>query len=330
MDGFRALGEQEEFRGVPQYLNSIPDLDSREAQRQAARARQLQRQEVLEEESWPDNINETESSVEHDLEGSSNADGDDGYDVNEYDSYEYDSDEDLMDDIMDEHIMNVAVHQAREDDVFGQWYGQHNNVTSQCVVCEDSFNSVKLCRLNCGHSHCTPCIKANMKSSLESMPFTPAKCCQVISRETLEAMDIFSADELKQYVDKLEEFSKLPYQKLYCWGEDCGAYIPAANYKMRVGECEQCNRKTCKSCRQKSHFGPCDKEKLQDARHADDQIFQLAASKGWKRCPNCLNIIQKKGGCDHMSCNCGQSFCYKCGQAIPLEINHRCAKGAQI
>jgi hypothetical protein len=33
-----------------------------------------------------------------------------------------------------------------------------------------------------------------------------------------------------------------------------------------------------------------------------------------KYCPVCSHFVERTGGCDHMSCICGASFCYKCGQ----------------
>ncbi|KAI1497452.1 hypothetical protein F5X99DRAFT_362244 [Biscogniauxia marginata] len=199
----------------------------------------------------------------------------------------------------------------------------------ECTICQDDFTdkpkSVR--RLICGHSHCDDCIKANAHSALDSAPFSPAKCCHVIPRETLTRAGAFTDDEAKRYSNKMEELTN-PHYKLYCWGEGCGAFIPLANQKKRVGECEQCGKKTCKTCRQKSHFGGCDQEKLQELRNSEDLVYKLAGNKGWKRCPNCLNIVQKHGGCNHMACHCGQGFCYACGQAVSAE-QHVCSKESE-
>ena len=31
-------------------------------------------------------------------------------------------------------------------------------------------------------------------------------------------------------------------------------------------------------------------------------------------CPDCENIIQKTGGCNHITCNCGTEFCWRCNE----------------
>ncbi|CAJ2514007.1 Uu.00g021260.m01.CDS01 [Anthostomella pinea] len=170
----------------------------------------------------------------------------------------------------------------------------------ECIVCEESFPRGELRRFPlCNHLHCKDCLRRNAHIALDSKPFAPAKCCEVIPKEVFGTMGIFTPDQLKQYENKMEELTN-PHHKVYCWGEDCGAFIPAASQKKRIGVCEQCNKKTCKACRQKSHFGACDKAKLQETRASEDEVYKLAESKGWKRCPNCLNLVQKHGGCDHM------------------------------
>ncbi|KAI1487023.1 hypothetical protein F5X96DRAFT_673061 [Biscogniauxia mediterranea] len=196
----------------------------------------------------------------------------------------------------------------------------------ECTICLDSYLPSSIKRLTCGHSHCDDCIKLNARVALESSPFSPAKCCHVIPRELLTRANAFTGDEAKRYSHRMEELTN-PHYKLYCSAADCGAFIPVANQRTRVGECPECGKKTCKACRQKSHWGPCDQEKLQEQKNSEDLVYKLAAHKGWKRCPNCLNIVQKHGGCNHMSCNCGQSFCYACGHAFSGGTDaHLCSK----
>lgn len=45
-----------------------------------------------------------------------------------------------------------------------------------------------------------------------------------------------------------------------------------------------------------------------------------------KPCPECRAKIEKRGGCDHMSCRCGHQFCWVCSapwRAIIRHGNHR-------
>ncbi|KAI0830996.1 hypothetical protein F5Y06DRAFT_301745 [Hypoxylon sp. FL0890] len=198
--------------------------------------------------------------------------------------------------------------------------------TRQCVICLEEFPLDAVNTLGCGHAHCAKCLKANAHLALRTVPFVPAKCCLVIPNPTLERAGVFTVDEMKQYKHLTEEATNT-HSKLYCHDKSCGAFIPTETMKRRVGECPNCGKNTCRTCRQKSHWGPCNQETLQEARLADELVYSLAESKGWKRCPNCLNIVQKAGGCNHVVCKCGQWFCYACGQATnDGGMTHVCPK----
>ncbi|KAI8949750.1 hypothetical protein F4801DRAFT_390356 [Xylaria longipes] len=180
-----------------------------------------------------------------------------------------------------------------------------------CAICKEDYPRKDICCLLCRHWHCKDCFTGNFRIALKSNPFVPAKCCGVIPSDLLSQFGALTANEVEQYKVKMEELTN-PRSKLYCWG--CAAYIPNDRRTRKVGDCGLCGKRTCKACRAKSHFGACDKTKIQTDIEAEDEVYLLAESKGWKRCPNCLNLVQKNGGCNHMTCNCGQDFCYLCGQ----------------
>ncbi|KAI8964427.1 hypothetical protein F5Y11DRAFT_355676 [Daldinia sp. FL1419] len=153
-------------------------------------------------------------------------------------------------------------------------------------------------RLECHHGHCRKCISANVQKALESRPFAPAKCCHAITDDILEAALGNIDDTLNFYRQKMREMAN-PGSNLYCHDRDCGRFIPKENYTKRVGTCG-CGKKTCKTCGEKAHFGPCSQTNMDKTRHEEEQVYQLAQREGWKRCPNCRSIVQKIEGCDHM------------------------------
>lgn len=167
----------------------------------------------------------------------------------------------------------------------------------ECVACLQNAPFDRTTTLECHHIHCDDCLTTNVRLALGSAPFTPARCCGVISTDLIVRKNILTEDEGNTYIHKLEELTN-PKPKIYCF--ECGTVISAVDRKMRAAECQNCARKTCQQCKSKSHFGPCDAEKLKEARESDEYINQMAESKGWKRCPGCLNIIAKSGGCNHV------------------------------
>ncbi|KAI0184006.1 hypothetical protein EV127DRAFT_375809 [Xylaria flabelliformis] len=197
-----------------------------------------------------------------------------------------------------------------------------------CAICNEEYPIIELHVLSCNHWHCRSCLRGNVRVALLSNPFVPAKCCTVIPAGLLRQFSGLTTNEIEQYKVKMEELTN-PRGKLYCWG--CAAYIPNAQRTKRVGDCSVCGKRTCKVCRAKSHFGACDKTKTQADGEAEDGVYLLAELKGWKRCPNCLNLIQKSGGCNHMVCSCGENFCYLCGEVYWIHGNssHRCERRQQ-
>ena len=45
----------------------------------------------------------------------------------------------------------------------------------------------------------------------------------------------------------------------------------------------------------------------------DVDLQQYMIDNNLKQCPRCKNAVEKKVGCDHITCLCGYEFCYRCG-----------------
>jgi hypothetical protein len=48
-------------------------------------------------------------------------------------------------------------------------------------------------------------------------------------------------------------------------------------------------------------------------------IDEETANKNVPHCPTCPLFVYKISGCNHMTCKCGQHFCYVCGDALLLD-----------
>jgi hypothetical protein len=74
------------------------------------------------------------------------------------------------------------------------------------------------------------------------------------------------------------------------------------------------NQKYCRKCRETEHLGPC--------KRINKKFAAVAKSNGFQRCPKCRRWIDKNGGCNNMSCVCGNTFCYGCG-GIPCQCGKK-------
>ena len=73
-------------------------------------------------------------------------------------------------------------------------------------------------------------------------------------------------------------------------------------------ECKNCGCKVCRKCNRKHHgYTSC--------KNHEWRMTLLALRKlGMTMCPTCNTYVERIDGCDHMTCICGNSFCYKCGK----------------
>jgi IBR domain, a half RING-finger domain len=87
-------------------------------------------------------------------------------------------------------------------------------------------------------------------------------------------------------------------------------------------DCNKCFYEFCFLCAEPWHFEkPCSKV-------GDKSFLKWASSNNIKKCPNCYMIIQKTGGCPHMSCSkCNYSWCWLCGNSSSDHNEFKCLIG---
>jgi len=58
-------------------------------------------------------------------------------------------------------------------------------------------------------------------------------------------------------------------------------------------------------------------------RNAQDEQFEAEyAKRDWRTCRRCHSVVEKAGGCNHMTCHCGFHFCWLCEQEVdPLHLD---------
>ena len=85
-------------------------------------------------------------------------------------------------------------------------------------------------------------------------------------------------------------------------------YVFVFDEGMKKFWCPNCKRKYCLKCK-----GPYHPDSTCASRIDDLKFLKFAKGAKYKECSKCKRWVEKKSGCNHITCICGHHFCYKCG-----------------
>jgi len=125
----------------------------------------------------------------------------------------------------------------------------------------------------------------------------------------------------KETFAKYEEFTFLSALKSdpnvrWCPNpKGCGnAIVGDSSGSVKKMICDVCQFEFCFDCNEQWHSGTCEQFqqwKLENSH--EDAEFAKWAKANTKQCPNCGIKVQKKSGCNHMTCTaCQYQFCWLC------------------
>lgn len=153
-------------------------------------------------------------------------------------------------------------------------------------------------------------------TSKTKLPCPEAHCTKNLSYEGIRRiLDIGNNKALFEKYDRQLTLHSLEQTAEFVWcaHPDCksGQFHDTTNSARRRLICINCNKQTCSFHRIIWHTG------LTCEQYDREQAAANDSTKEWidlntKQCPGCHQNIQKSGGCDHMTCTCGQQFCWKC------------------
>jgi hypothetical protein len=152
------------------------------------------------------------------------------------------------------------------------------------------------------------------RAALEGNPSHPFQCCgEAVPIELHPDL----TPEFRRRYDRMTLERATP-NPVYCANIVCGQFIPPAQYRgPDSAVCEICGYLTCRLCRNYGHGGGACPEDVQM-----QQAEALAAANGWRRCPNCREMVEREHGCNHMTCRCGSEWCYVCGRRTWRNCTH--------
>ncbi|VVB10838.1 unnamed protein product [Arabis nemorensis] len=198
----------------------------------------------------------------------------------------------------------------------------HSSVMS-CDICIEDVPGNQMTRMDCGHCFCNTCwaghftVKINEGQS-KRIRCMAHKCNSICDEDVVKTLVSKSQPHLAEKFDRFLLESYIEDNKMVKWCPStphCGSAIRVEDDELCEVECS-CGFQFCFSCSSQAH-SPCSclmwelwKKKCQDESETVNWITVHT-----KPCPKCYKPVEKNGGCNLVTCICGQSFCWLCGGA---------------
>lgn len=182
----------------------------------------------------------------------------------------------------------------------------------ECLTCgSDDVPTKNAAKLSCGHRMCHDCIRRIFDLSVKDPQHMPPRCC-TDDPIPVKYVDILFDDKFKaKWTRKYKEYNTR--DRLYCATPRCGNWIKPIHVHTERGRkyatCGRCKTKVCGLCGHKMHKST---ECPKDPEIA--KILKQAKEEGWQRCFNCNAMVERKEGCNHMTCRCKAEFCIVCAK----------------
>lgn len=202
--------------------------------------------------------------------------------------------------------------------------GQSSTSTIFCGICLDFKAESDMFRGKCKHPFCIDCISKHVATQIQQNVLKlncPNPSCGVeLKPEYLQS--ILPKEVIDRWESAKYESSIALTQKVYCPFKNCSGLLvnePDGGKVVTSTECPYCHRLFCAQCKVPWHAEMSCKEFQKSKRnkgekYLDKKFFELVKGKKWPKCPKCSFFVQRRGGCEHMTCRCGCNFCYRCGK----------------
>ncbi|CAF3624713.1 unnamed protein product [Rotaria sp. Silwood1] len=226
---------------------------------------------------------------------------------------------------------NLINHNQKQQE---QWYDTTDDEYEilECSICCDTLTTNDAYQLlPCHHTICHSCLKSYICTSISSATYSssstlPITCFQQNCTTQLNSslLQAFVSYEIYQsYNQSLLDrhlFSTGNYRK--CPSRIC-VNLLIVDDKTKSSLMCSCGQRVCSECLEEYHFpATCQQYKsyLTRLHESGDDLLSISKigdnshcyiAEG-KNCPNCGEFVEKNGGCPHMTCKCGNEFCWMC------------------
>ncbi|KAG8364304.1 hypothetical protein BUALT_Bualt19G0114600 [Buddleja alternifolia] len=213
--------------------------------------------------------------------------------------------------------------------------------TVMCNICmDDDVPAGDVTQMDCGHCFCNSCwtehfiVKINEGQSKRIMCMAH-KCNAICDEAIITKLVSIRHPDLAEKFDRFLLESYIEDNKMVKWCPSiphCGNAIRVENDEFCEVECS-CGAQFCFSCVSEAH-SPCSclMWELWTKKCRDESETVNWITVHTKPCPKCHKPVEKNGGCNLVSCICGQAFCWLCGGATGRDhtwshiANHSCGR----
>ena len=211
----------------------------------------------------------------------------------------------------------TEVLQADED--AGVWFDDLAPRVETCCICAEELYLAKVIQLPCADQHwvCYGCLPDLFEHATTYEYLFPPRCCEACEELRITDFEhLFTVTRPAlaiQYSRKADEYhTYLPFRRR-CAEPSCKEFLSTERYSyddpnVAVGECGECNTRTCVKCGHlyTSQDHECEKE-------AEPQEMASGSAKhDPKFCPYCGKAVVLGEGCNHITCHCGNQWCFIC------------------
>lgn len=200
--------------------------------------------------------------------------------------------------------------------------------TVTCNICYDDVSRDEVSWMDCGHSFCNSCwieyfiVKINEGQS-RNIRCMAHKCNAVCDESIVRFLVRQKSPHLANKFERFLLESYIEDNKMVKWCPSvphCGNAIRVEDDEICEVECS-CGMQFCFRCSAEAH-SPCScimwEHWAKMCRNESENMDWIAAHT--KPCPKCQKPVEKNGGCNLVTCQCMQHFCWLCGG--PTGGNH--------
>ncbi|KAJ4297928.1 hypothetical protein N0V90_005827 [Kalmusia sp. IMI 367209] len=195
-------------------------------------------------------------------------------------------------------------------------------MTLECVICgEAQSEETQLLELPCfNHWVCKDDIASFFENATSNESLFPPACCDepVLLDRFVEHVpeDVQLAFLFKEQ----GEYTILPKYRVYCANPKCGKFLHPnghirdadSDVTYVVCDSDECFQATCVSCKGLLVDGV--QGHICVVAEHDKKFKDCVNEQGYKECSVCGVTVELAEACNHITCECGNSFCYICGK----------------